>query len=311
MACGAFEGAPGHSGGWRTRLGRNGHRKRSARAAWVWLVVLSLGPRTVPAATPAPPSPNRTVNLNYVYAADLGFGGYSLSGLNAEVYTLPLEYTFHDVPRDGLALRALAPIQVGLYSLDVTDTDGTHYSLRQQSVALLPGLEVEIPVGSHTVVKPFGQFGVGHTFHLDSGSPNGYIYLAGVRAITQWQLSGTTISLGNAAIFAGDAPIGSGFSEHYISLQVGTEARRPLGIRIGSLTPDLGVYAVYYNYPVALVFSRFLQPDLRISNQGELGFSVGSATPLRLFGLTDPRIGVGYIFGGGLTVLHVNFGFQF
>jgi hypothetical protein len=292
-------------------LGRKGHGKRSACGAWIWLVLLGLSPRAGPAATPAPPSANRTVNLNYVYAADLGFGGYSLNGLNAEVYTLPLEHTFYDVPQDGLALKALAPIQVGLYSLDVTDTDGTRYSLRQQSVALLPGVEVEIPVGARTVLKPFGQFGVGHTFHQDSGSPNSYIYLAGARAITQWQLSGTTISLGNAVIFAGDAPIGSGFSEHYISLQVGTEVRHPLGIRMGSLAPDLGLYAVYYNYPVPLVFSRFLQPDLRISNQGEFGFSVGSATALRLFGLANPRIGVGYIFGGGLTVLHVNFGFQF
>jgi len=71
------------------------------------------------------------------------------------------------------------------------------------------------------------------------------------------------------------------------------------------------VYTIYYYYPVPLVFSRFLQPDLKIANQGEIGFSVGSATELRFVGLSNPRIGVGFIFGGGLTVLHINFGFQF
>jgi hypothetical protein len=89
------------------------------------------------------------------------------------------------------------------------------------------------------------------------------------------------------------------------------ELRHPLGFRIGTLAPDLGVYTIYYYYPVPLVFSRFLQPELKIVNQGELGFSIGSATQFRLLGLSNPRIGAGFIFGGGLTVLRINFGFQF
>ena len=254
---------------------------------------------------------NRTVNLNYVYAAELGFGGYSLNGLTAQVYTLPLDYTLHDVLRNGWALRILAPIQLGLYSLKATDTNGERISINQQSVAVVPGAELEIPVGNRTVLKPFGQFGVGHTFGVDVGSPNFYVFLAGARAVSQWHVGATTISLGNAIIYAGDRPIGSGFSEHYVSLQLGVELRHPLGFRIGALAPDLGVYTVYYYYPVPLVFSRFLEPELKIANQGEIGFSIGSATQFRLLGLPNPRIGAGFIFGGGLTVLHINFGFQF
>jgi len=64
-------------------------------------------------------------------------------------------------------------------------------------------------------------------------------------------------------------------------------------------------------YPVPLVLSRFLEPELRIVNQGEIGFSFGSATQFRLLGLSIPRIGTGFIFGGGLTVLRYQFGFQF
>jgi hypothetical protein len=123
--------------------------------------------------------------------------------------------------------------------------------------------------------------------------------------------SATTISLGNAVIFAGDSPIGSGFSEHYVSLQLGVEVRHPLGFRVGTLAPDLGLYTIYYNYPVPLVFNRFLEPDLKIANQGEIGFSIGSATQFQLLGLSNPRIGAGVIFGGGLTVLRINFGFPF
>jgi len=268
---------------------------------------------SLPSHAQMPPasSLNRTVYLNYVYAAELGFGGYSLDGLTAQVYTAPLSYTLHEVPRDGWALRILAPIELGLYSLKVTDTNGERISIDQQSVAAVPGAEVEIPVGNRTVLKPFGQFGVGHTFNFDAGSPNFYIYLGGARALTQWHVGATTISLGNAIISAGDSSIGSGFSENYLSLQSGVELRHPLGIRIGTLRPDVGVYAIYYYYPLPLVFSRFLEPELKIANQGEIGFSIGSATPRQLLGLSNPRIGAGFIFGGGLTVLHINFGFQF
>jgi hypothetical protein len=259
----------------------------------------------------AAPTPNRTVNLNYVYAAELGFGGYSLNGLTARAYELPLSYTLHDVLRDGWALRILAPIQLGLYSLKVTDTNGERISVDQQSVAVVPGAELEIPAGSRSVIKPFGQFGLGHAFGVDAGSPNFYVFLAGARAVSQWQVGATTISLGNAIIYAGDSPIGSGFSEHYLSLQLGVELRHPLGFKLGTLAPDLGVYTIYYYYPLPLVFSRFLEPELKIAQQGEIGFSIGSATQFRLLGLSNPRIGAGFIFGGGLNVLRINFGFQF
>ena len=73
---------------------------------------LLLGSMASRAQVSPPSTLNRTVNLNYVYAAELGFGGYSLSGLTAQVYTLPLDYTLHDVLRDGWALRILAPIQL-------------------------------------------------------------------------------------------------------------------------------------------------------------------------------------------------------
>jgi hypothetical protein len=289
------------------RAGRAIHLRNVGTAAAAALIG-SIAPRaeSAPAA-----SSNETVNLNYVYAAELGFGGYSLDGLTAQVYTLPFEYAWSDTARDSSTLRLLAPLQFGVYSLKVTATDGERISINQQSVALVPGAQLEIPIGSRTVFKPFAQFGVGHAFGVETGSANAYLYMAGARAVSQWQVASATISLGNALIYAGDAAMGAGFSEHYVSAQLGLEVRHPLGFRIGALTPDLGVHAIYYYYPLPLVFSRYLMPELKISNQGELGFSVGSATPFRLLGLSNPRIGAGIIFGDGLNVWHISFAFPF
>ena len=129
--------------------------------------------------------------------------------------------------------------------------------------------------------------------------------------MTQWQAGDYTLSLGDAVVYAGDDTIGPGFAEHYVSLQLGGEVRRPLGFQVAGVAPDLGIYVADYYYPTPLEFSRFLKPLLRVANQGEIGFSVGSATPFQMLWLSNPRIGVGFVFGGGLDVWHINFGFQF
>lgn len=286
-------------------------RRHGCRPAWT----CALGCAALFASTSlhgqAAPDENRTVNLNYVYAADLGFGGYTLAGLTADVYTLPLSDTLHDFPFGGWALRLIAPLQLGLYRFRATDTDGQKLAIDQQSLSLVPGAELQIPIASNAVLKPFAQFGVAHAFGNGVGNPDSYVYLAGARSVVQWRAGAYTLSLGNAVIYAGDSTIGPGFSEHYVSLQLGGEVRRPLGFRIGAWLPDLGLYAADYYYPKALDFSRFLQTPLRVDNQGEIGFTIGSASPVRMLGLSNPRLGAGYVFGGGLNVWHVTFGFPF
>ena len=175
----------------------------------------------------------------------------------------------------------------------------------------MPGAEVQIPVSERMVVKPFAQFGLVHAFGQDVGNPDAYVYLMGARSVALWQTGAYTLSLGTAAIYAGDNTVGSGFAEHYVSLQVGGEVRRPLGFQIGAWTPDIGVYAGNHYYPAPLEFSRFLHTPLRVADQGEVGFSIGSASPMQILWLSNPRTGLGLVFGGGLKVWHVNFGFPF
>ena len=263
-------------------------------------------------AQPTPDSnANRTVNLNYVYAAQLGFGGYSLAGLSANVYTLPLTNTWRNLPYEGWALKLLLPVQAGLYSFRATDVDGQRIAIDQQSISVVPGAELQIPINERIVMKPFAQVGEAHSFGTGAGNADAWIFLAGVRALTQWRAGDYTISLGNAVVYAGDQTIGPGFAEHYVSLQVGAELRRPLGFEAGGIAPDIGLYVADYYYPAPLQFSRFLKPTLRVANQNEIGFSIGSATPFQMLWLANPRIGVGFVFGGGLNVWHINFGFQF
>jgi hypothetical protein len=259
-------------------------------------------------AQPPPAGSNRTVNVNYVYAANLGFGSYSLAGLSADVFTLPLGYTVPRGPEGGWRLRLTLPVQLGLYSFRATDVDGTPIKINQQSLAVLPGVELQVPLARNIVLKPFAQAGVGHAFGATSGA-NAFIYTVGIRSVVQWQVGQYTLSLGNAILYAGDRA--SNFSESYFAIEGGFELRRPLGFTFHGVEPDIGVYVADYYYPKPLLFSRFLRDPLKVSDQGEVGFSIGSARPLRMALLESARIGIGYVFGGGLSVWHVNFGFPF
>jgi hypothetical protein len=266
-----------------------------------------------PSNTPAngnPNSNNTTVNVNYVYAANLGFGGYSVGGVTADVYTLPLEHTFPLGDRD-IRLRVLLPVQFGVYNFHGTVPNGPSITINQQSIAAVPGVEFAIPIAGNILVKPFALGGIGHSFGVASGNPNTWIYTFGVRATRPWPIGRYTLTAGAAFLYAGDASVEPGFSETYSAIEVGLELRRPLGFSVGRLVPDLGLFIAGFHYPNKLDFSRFLAPTLHVGDQAEVGFSIGSAAPFDMLWFSNPRIGAGYVWGDGVQVWHVVLGFPF
>ena len=146
-----------------------------------WLFASLLVAENAKAQPSSASNPNRTVNLNYVYAADLGFGGYSLAGLTAGVYTLPLSDTLHDVTVRGLGAAAPdahpgRPLQLqGKRHLMAGASP-----LTSNPISIVPGAELQVPLSQRTVLKPFAQFGEAHAFGAGVGNPDSWIYLAGV-----------------------------------------------------------------------------------------------------------------------------------
>ena len=252
---------------------------------------------------------NRTVTVNYVYAAQIGIGSYDLSGLSVRIFTLPLSDTFDVGPNGGWRLKVKLPINLGLYDFNAVDVDGTRISVHQQTLALIPGVELQIPVTDQWTLKPLADFGAGRL--LQSPGTAAYIYSAGVKSALTLIRGTWNLTLGNAVIYAGDQAFGNGGGERYLVTETGIELRRSLGIDIGGFRPDLALYGIGYFYPNELEFTRFLQEPLRIRNQIEFGVTLGSAEPFQLWTFQNPRIGIGYVFGGGLSVLRVSFGFPF
>lgn len=267
------------------------------------IALLSVAP-----ARPQANDQNRTVTVDYAYAAQIGIGGYDLAGLSVNIFTLPLVTTLDVGPSKAWQLKLKAPINVGVHDFAATDTDGTRISLHQQTLTLIPGLDLQIPVTEQWRLNPLANFGLGWV--LQSGA-SAYIYSAGVKSALTLQHEPVRLTLGNAVAAAGDAALGGHDREDYVAIETGLELRRRLGIEFAGLVPDLGLYAIDYYYPKALVFTRFLQAPLRVSNQFEVGLTLGSAEPFTVCTFRNPRLGIGYVFGGGLSVIRARFGFPF
>ena len=102
-------------------------------------------------------------------------------------------------------------------------------------------------------------------------------------------------------------------SDDFALLVSGIELTRPLDTRIGDVALDFAPYAALRWYPdapsVPLLASAPTGGVTRL--QGELGITLGTAEPLRIAGVTLPRIGLGYRFGEDLSVFRLVIGERF
>jgi len=198
---------------------------------------------------------------------------------------------------------------------------GPKLTASQDFVFVLPQAELQMPLRRGWTVKPYVAAGLGRTLNGSvaiEGQPGGHVdegfialYAAGISNLFEVPVQDFLLSFGTKLAGAGDALIGQSESEGYGTLQNGLEVRHPIGWRVQGLVPDVGVSFLHYSFFPSAKFSLPGQGPLEVSHQFEFGVSVGSATPARLWIFENPRIGVSYRFGDGLTGVRGTFGFPF
>lgn len=262
---------------------------------------------------------NGEVRVNFAYAFQLGFGSYNIGGLDVRVFKLPISHTF-DLPKyDRLKLKFNSPLYYGHFNYEVKVPEGPKITADQHILSYIPGLELEYEALDNWYLKPFGNVGIAWSIAdtvrpvdvASSDSDTIYIYTVGMRSLYEIFWERFKFSIGNAILWAGnttfqdDAP-----DESFGVLENGIEALHPLGFKIKGYEPDASVFFIYYRFLPDTKFSRFLRKPLKLENQYEIAGTIGSATPLKLWVINNPRIGVGYRFGD-LDVFTINFGFPF
>ncbi|MBY0280489.1 hypothetical protein K2Z84_34575 [Candidatus Binatia bacterium] len=282
-----------------------------------------------------PPGRQIDVAVNYVYAAQLGFGTYHVGGLSVNVYSLPLAYTLSDVLLDW-RLKVEFPILYGGYSfrrsVEVEELDNARVKIfaDQRTLGAEPKLRLEIPILEPWTVSLIGAWGFGSTFDTEISYrlPDGrrvrdreaeqdvwfYTYQVGVSSLLQHRIDRLTLGLGNAFIYAGTANLERAPSaQAYGAVETGVEARHPLGFDVNGYDVDGSLFFIWYWFTPSLQFSRVEKRSLEVDDVYEVGLSFGAdqATPFEIPVLGNPRLGVSYRAGNDLDALRVNFGFPF
>lgn len=119
--------------------------------------------------------------------------------------------------------------------------------------------------------------------------------------------------LSAGVVYAGvdlDGPTGTA---DLLKVEAGAESRRPLGFEMADEQADSGVYLLAEWNPdqpeQPVVRSAVGSSDLPFP--GELGVTLGTVEPVRVWGLPLPRVGLAWRFGEGLSVYRLVFGAPF
>jgi hypothetical protein len=291
------------------------------RAGWLGLGLVLLGAVGGPVQNAA--AQQLDVQVNLPYAVQFGFGSYDVGGLSADIFQFPVKQTFALGPgEDAWRLVLKGYLGYGHFSFE-SSVFGPRITASEDFAFALPQAELQIPLRRWWTVKPYVAAGLGRTFNGSAtveGPPGGqfhveegfvFLYAVGVGNLFEFRVRDFFLSIGTRLAGAGDATIGQSRSTNYGTLQNGLEIRRPLGFTVKDLVPDVGVSFIYYYFFPSAKFSLPGGSPLEVSNQFEFGINVGSATPFTLWIIEDPRIGVSYRFGDGLTGMRVTLGFPF
>jgi len=249
--------------------------------------------------------------VNLIYAQQFGLGSYEIGGVDVSVFQLPYSHTIDLSPDSNpWQLVPYGSLSYGHIEVDATIPDVGRVRGQEDFLLVTPGLELVFPVFSWWKVKPYGEVGLGSTLRDQAFF---YTYAIGLTNLFELRVGDFRVSLGHAVAWAGDDFFESGSEqEAYATIDTGIELRHPLGFTWKGVTPDLAVSFVHYYFTPPATFARIGRTPLEVSNQFEFGFTVGSATPLTLRGaIENPRGGVSYRFGDGLSGVRVNFGFPF
>lgn len=254
-----------------------------------------------------------SITINYVYAAQLGFGGYDVGGVSAAIYTLPLGYTFEDLPREDWKLRVTLPLQYGNYQFQthLRDAERTKVTINANTLGLVPGLELQIPLAERWRVRPFGNLGLATAFEPDSLA---YVWAVGAHSLVERSWHGVTFGLGNGLVGAGNADVNGGDSVVYGTLENGVAVSHPLGFGVSgvdeTVRPTGTLFFIWYYFFPDMKFDRAYKDPLEVENQFEFGLALGDFIPLSIFDLDTQHVGVSLRFGQ-FQAFHLNLGFPF
>jgi hypothetical protein len=207
-----------------------------------------------------------------------------------QLYRLPLSFRLRGLDKHPWGLRITFPVSLTSLRIEgVSDVGG--FVEKLGIAAIVPGLEVEIPVGSRTLVRPFGEVGIGRSRHSSAE----VFYGAGVRARTTADPKNLHVTYGGR-ISGRKTPEFDGTAARYASFEGGADVQVPLGFSVRGRQARGGLYVIGRAYN-GLELERESQPAIVLRGQFEAGLSFSTAPDLRIWKIPLRWVAAGYQFG--------------
>jgi hypothetical protein len=248
--------------------------------------------------------------IDWYYGAAFGTGVYRVGDKTAAVFRIPLSYTLRPVEGKRWGLRLLFPVTLGLYDFDLSGVLASDVVERIGTVSVLPGAEFQVPIRTDWLLKPFVQLGAGKELSSGGGA---VIYALGLRSRTLWRRERTEFTLGGEIKHAGYRT-NDNFTSSLSRVGLGGDLVVPMNKTLKGHPLNLGMQMIYYRY-----FNDFdsLAPELtgvrnqELTDELQLGFTVGTYKPFKVMGLPLERLGLGFTFGEDLRGVKLLTSFPF
>jgi len=235
--------------------------------------------------------------LNWYYSAIFGTGVYTAGDRTVSVLQIPFAHQLKAPSADEWGLKIVVPVSFGFYDFKFDQLIEGETPKSVNTASIFPGVEAQIPVTSNWRLKPYANLGWGWDLSTGDGA---LIYAAGIKSLVGLPVArNVEVSFGNQLTLAGYSPEGG--------------SNQPLGVFVAGVNVEtvtemklldrpliFGTHLIYYYYFNRLRFPTADDPQNKISEQGQIAFSlsVKKAIDFSLFDLD--RIALGYTFGGGV-----------
>jgi len=248
--------------------------------------------------------------VHFAFATQLGSGVYALNGRTLQIYRLPVSWRVSE-PADGRpGVRLRLPVTVGLYDFEPRDMIDAGIPDQLDTVSVAGGIELDFDLGGDWHFLPYVE--AGRAWEAASAT-DATLYSAALHLQREWERGDQLRRLFTGVVYAGVDLDGSTGTADLLKVEAGAESRRPLGFEMAGEQADSGVYLLAEWYP-----DQPEQPVVRSAGgsgdlpfQVELGVTLGTVEPVRVWGLPLPRVGLAWRFGEGLSVYRLVFGAPF
>jgi len=241
--------------------------------------------------------------INWAFQVGLGDGFSIGTQENANVYKLPFSYTTRHLRDYEWGLKLKFPLTVGVYNIETADKD-----IDLDVLAIVPGIELQIPVRDNWILIPLLNFGLGKN---TSGGDLQYLYSVGIKHHVFFGWKNLDFTFGNTLRNDGYFTDGNDNSDNVPLFSTYLDMRFPLGFNLLNKSGYLSLYAINYYYfdDVTVIDSETI--PIEVDTQWELGITFSSIPSWKFWFFEIERVGLGYRFGDGFSAIRLVFGMPF